>query len=198
MTDNPTYSLMGGSVPHPDPTILTTEALQRAISTLRESIALQIKHESESRIAADLNLQSHVDLQQNIRNEKFEAVAREMSLVEDSRVEQKQDALASLAAALSAAKEAVKEQTTASALSINKSENATNEQLKQLTVTFTTAIEGVNRTIIDLKERVGKNESVQAAQGGVGEGKEQNQGLVFNIIMGLVAIGSLVIAFVAR
>ena len=65
-------------------------------------------------------------------------------------------------------------------------------------MTFTTAIEGVNRTITDLKERVGKNESVQATLGGVGQGKEQNQGLVFNVIMGLVAVGSLIIAFVAR
>ena len=194
MTMNPQYS----SPPLTDPTVLTTEALQRAISTLKDTIEMQVTHESESRIAADLSLQSHVDLQQTLSDEKFEAVAREMKLVEDSRVEQKQDALASLAAALSAAKEAVKEQTTASALSINKSENATNEQLKQLTVTFTTAIEGVNRTIIDLKERVGKNESVEAAASGVGQGKEQNQGLVFSIIMGLVAVGSLIIAFVAR
>ena len=112
---NPQYS----SAPSPDPTILTTEALQRAISTLKDSISLQMTHESESRAAADLSLQSHVDLQQILRDEQFDAVAREMKLVEDSRVEQKQDALASLAAALSAAKEAVKEQTTASALSIN-------------------------------------------------------------------------------
>lgn len=170
----------------PDPTVLTTEALQRAVGTLKDVISLQITHESQSRIAADLSLQARL-------GEKFDAVAREMKLVEDSRVEQKQDALASLAAALSAAKEAVKEQTTASALSINKSENATNEQLKQLTVTFTTAIEGVNRTIVDLKERVGKNESDQAAAGGVGEGISATVAWILAGIGGLVAVASIVI-----
>jgi len=193
MTDEIMHLPQSHTPAPPDPTVLTTAALQRAIGSLQNLISLQIEHESESRDAADTNLQSHVDLQKTLSDEKFEAVAREMKLVEDSRVEQKQDALASLAAALSAAKEAVKEQTTASALSINKSENATNEQLKQLTVTFTTAVEGVNRTITDLKERVGKNENVQAAVGGVGEGISATVAWILAGIGGLVAVASIVI-----
>lgn len=172
----------------PDPTVLTTEALQRAISTLKDTISLQVTHEFDSRVAADIAIQEFTE--------------REMQLIERQRVEQKLDTKAAVDAALAAAKEAVKEQTTASGLSISKSENATNEQLKQLSTTFTTAIAGVERTINDWKDRVNTVEQAiathQAQQSGEGQGKEQNQGMVFNVVMGLVAIGSLVIAFVAQ
>jgi len=187
---------------NPDPTALTTEALSREVKALKDLLTLRFEELERVCLDGDATLKNTTELLRDLTDEKFDAVAREMHLVENQRIEQKQDAMASLAAALAAAKEAVKEQTTASGLSIAKSENATNEQLKQLTATFNTAIEGVNRSINDIKERVGKIESSisshVAGQAGEGQGEERNQGLVFNIIMGLVAIGSLVIAFVAR
>ena len=191
----------GGSMPVPDPTALTSAALAREIKALKELLELLIAGERDARLAADMVLGNTVDLQEQLRSEKFSTVAekfgavtREMQLVENSRIEQKQDALASLAAALSAAKEAVKEQTTASALSIAKSENATHEQLQQLTVTFTTAIEGVNRTIDDLKERVSKGEQSLAAHsaGQTGEAKGSSAILAY-----LFAAAATIIAVVS-
>ena len=180
---------------NPDPTTLTTAALAREVQALKDLLMLRFGELERVCLDGDSATKSEIVLRQKAINAKFDAVAREMQLVEHQRVEQKQDAMDSLAAALAAAKEAVKEQTTASALSINKSENATNEQLKQLTVTFATAIEGVNRTIVDLKERVGKNENVQAAVGGVGEGREKTQVSFINVIMALIAAASLIILF---
>ena len=178
----------GGSRPVPDPTVLTTEALKREVGALNALGKLRIESESDARKAADLAIQ--------------EGTEREMHLIERQRVEQKKDTKDAVDAALAAAKEAVKEQTTASGVSIAKSENATNEQIKSLNATFTTALAGVERTINDWKDRVNHVEQTiathQAQQSGAGEGKEQNQGLVFNVLMGMVAIGSLIIAFVAR
>lgn len=54
---------------------------------------------------------------------------------------------AAVDAALAAAEEAVKEQTTASDRSITNSETATSEQLKQMGTTLTTAIAGISDTI---------------------------------------------------
>lgn len=84
--------------------------------------------------------------------------------MERQRVEQKKDTKDAVDAALAAAKEAVKEQTTASERAIAKSENSTAEQLKQLNTTFATAIGGVTANHDDLKERVGRIEAIK--QGG--------------------------------
>lgn len=184
MTDDTTYSLRGSDRREADPTALTTAALAREVEALKDLLTLRFEELERVCQGGDASINSEISLRQKAVDAKFDAVAREMQLVEHQRVEQKQDAMDSLAAALAAAKEAVKEQTTASALSINKSENATNEQLKQLTVTFATAIEGVNRTIMDLKERVGKNESVQAASGGVGQGKQQSWNVLIAAVIG--------------
>lgn len=94
-------------------------------------------------------------------------------------------------AALAAAKEAVKEQTTASGLSITKSETATTEQLKQLTATFTTAINAVTATINDLKEQVVRIESLK--QGG----KETVTGIYALAGLGLTGLSVVFAAYIA-
>lgn len=174
MTEATIPTRNGGSHPTPDPTVLTTEALTREVNALKSLLELRIDGEADARKAADTSLQ---DLKE-----------RELVLIERQRVEQKDDTKAAVDAALAAAKEAVKEQTIASGLSINKSENATNEQLKQLNVTFTTAVEGVNRTISDLKERVSNVE-------GTRQGTDATTPWVISIVVGLVAVVSLVIQF---
>lgn len=178
----------GGSRPVPDPTVLTTEALTREVGALKELLTLQIRHEAEARESADTNTLDLMD--------------REDQLIERQRAEQKVDTKQAVVDALSAAKEAVREQTLAGDKSIEKAERNTADQITQINVTFNTAVAGIERTMNDLKERVNKVESSlathAAAQTGLGVGKEQNQGVVFNVIMGLVAIGSLITAFVAR
>lgn len=174
MENDTTATRRSGDIrPVPDPTTLTLLALDREIEHLKA-----------------------------IGKQKFEAVHREMDLAERVRVEQKKDSLDSLAAALSAAKEAVGANTLSFEKRIDKSENATNDQLRQLGEKFETAIEGLLRSFSDLKERESQLEqgvaTHMAGQKGEAGGKEQNQGMVFSIIMGVVAVGSLIIAFVAR
>jgi hypothetical protein len=173
----------GDSKPSADPTQLTTEALQRAINSLHDIISREVTHECESRVAADLAIQAFNK--------------RELQLIEGQRVEQKLDTKAAVDAALAAAKEAVKEQTTASGLSISKSENATNEQLKQLGATFTTAIAGVDRTINDWKDRVTSAERAlathSAQQGGEATGTDKMMPWVWAILASVVAVVSIII-----
>lgn len=129
-----------GQAPNPpptiDPTTLTTQALTREIAGVRELIENKI---------------SSLDA---VTNKEFEKVETQFQLIERQRVEQKSDTEKAVQAALSAAKEAVKEQTTASEKSISKSETATNELLKQLSSTFTTAIDSLRREIGEVKDRI--------------------------------------------
>jgi hypothetical protein len=132
-----------------DPTTLTTEALRREIHLLRELV------------------EAKFDSIKEIEGEKFSSINKRFELVEQQRLEQKADTKAAVDAALTAQKEAVKEQTTASELAISKSENATAKQLEQLGATFQTTIGGVTTIIGDLKERVLRTESITTTVEGV-------------------------------
>ena len=89
-------------VPVPDPTVLTTQALYREVSSLRELIELRIE---------DLS---------GLLDEKFLRTEQQFELVERQRVEQKNDTKNAVDAALTAQKEAAKEQTVASDRAIAK------------------------------------------------------------------------------
>jgi len=136
-----------GDQPATDPSELTTKQLLREITILRELIDAMYKGAEQ------------------ITAEKFNAVTGQFELIERQRVEQKMDTKAAVDAALTAQKEAVKEQTTASERAIAKSEAATKEQLNQLSATFTAAIKGLTDILNDTKERVSKNESARQGSG---------------------------------
>ena len=129
-----------------DPTSRTLQTVHREVETLGDK------------------METLFEGAQRLTNEQFVAVELQFTLVERLRVEQKADTKAAVDAALTAQKEAVKEQTTASDRAIAKSETAMTKQLEQLIVTFTTAISGVTDTIDGVKERVGKVEGIR--QGG--------------------------------
>ena len=119
-----------------DPTDRTIDTLYREIENLR--------NERESA----LNSFKH------LVDEKFASIRENETLVERGRVENKADTKEAVAAALTAQKEAVKEQTLASEKSIAKSEAATAKQIDQLQVNFNQAISAASNTIADVKERV--------------------------------------------
>ena len=139
-----------GSTPVPDPTVLTTEQLLREIGALRSIMELQAE------MHAALDQQQFKAVYQ-----QFAAVDTQLKLVEAQRVEQKSDTKLAVDAALQAQKEAVREQTLATATAIGKSETITSEQLKQLGVNFQTAFAGQSATVADLKDRVTALEAVR-------------------------------------
>jgi hypothetical protein len=159
--------MVRGSVPVPDPTALTTENLRREILGLRELL--------ESKSAGDLALVL----------EKFLKVEQQFELVERQRVEQKKDTKDAVDAALTAQKEAVKEQTTASERAIAKSETGTNKQLEQLAENFRTENSGLRVTIDDLKDRV---RGIEANKQGASEVRVERTSNVMQVtaVIGMV------------
>ncbi len=127
----------GDSRPTPDPTSLTTEQLDKAVKGLREL------------------LDSKIDGVTAVVEEKFDKMTLQFDLVERQRVEAKTDTKTAVDAALSAQKEAVREQTIASERAIAKSEASTSKQLDQISEVLTGGLS-------DLKERVGRIENMKA------------------------------------
>lgn len=154
--------------PDPDPTLLTTESLLREVAHLKELVEEQIS-----------SLRDRTQLQ--------------FDLVERQRVEQKNDTKAAVDAALTAQKEAVKEQTTASERAIAKSESGTSKQLEDLAANFRTENTGIRTTIDDLKERVSELASLRAgALEQRTEGRSNSALYVSAVAAGIFAIGLIV------
>jgi DNA repair exonuclease SbcCD ATPase subunit len=139
----------GGTRPVPDPTVLTTEALNREIAGLERELNQRLT-------SVERELATRLEAASALGDEKFLRVEQQFELVERMRVEQKKDTKDAVDAALTAQKEAVKEQTAASSLATAKSETATNKQLEQLASTFTTAVDSLRRSNDEVKERIGE------------------------------------------
>ena len=142
-----------------DPSELTLAAVQREVVGIQRELAMRSEIRQREHASLQELVENLISGNADISNEKFNSVQTTLSLVERQRVEQKKDTKDAVDAALQAAKEAVKEQTTASERAIAKSEAATNKQLEQLNVTFATAIKGVTDLLNDTKDRITKIES---------------------------------------
>jgi hypothetical protein len=138
MDDNGTQD--GNSKPVPDPTKLTTDAVNAAVDISRREITALRELLGERMDAMD-------DARENDRHAFKERFAR----IEQLRIEQKADVKEAVDAALAAQKEA-----------ISKSEMATKEQIAGLSTTATTAYDSLRRDIDDLKSRVTIVESMKA------------------------------------
>ncbi len=175
MTDTPPWMR-----PPSDPSELTTAQILREASILRELL------ESRSH-GADA-----------VVEQKFAAVDRQFELVERMRVEQKKDTKDAVDAALTAQKEAVKEQTTAFGLATAKSEMAMTEQLKQLNATFTAAIKGVTDLLNDTKDRISKVEAMRLGGEGARDNRRADTAIIIAAVGGLIAAGSAIYNLIPR
>ncbi len=90
---------MGVSIPVPDPSSLTTEALHREIGTLRDLFTQEIK-------GLDAEFTCQINAINKIKEEKFDRIREHFDLIEQARLEQKADTKEKVDAALSAQKEA--------------------------------------------------------------------------------------------
>lgn len=129
--------------PIPDPTTLTTDAIERDVTAALALIHAQMK-------GADELTASH-----------FDFVREEFATVERLRVEQKKDTKDAVDAALTAQKEANA-----------KSELSTKEQLKALADTFGTAIDGLTKQIDNNKDNLGEVDRRLSSRLDRGEGQK--------------------------
>jgi hypothetical protein len=192
----------GGSRPVPDPTVLTTAALQREVVTVRELMKVQFEGYEKAisllqaqadKVPSIAVIEERVIAQGKIVDEKFRSIAIQFS-ERDTRTEQtSRDSKVAVDAALQAAKEAVAEQNKSSALAIAKSEAATAKQIDQLGVAFSATTSGITDKIDDIKDRIATLE--RAATGIVGQvsGRHETWGSISGVIG---VIGIIIAAFI--
>jgi uncharacterized protein (DUF342 family) len=153
--------------PVPDPTKLTTDAVNAAVDISRREIN-----------ALRELLCQRMDGMDAAEIERYKRMEERFARVEQMRIEQKNDVAAAVAAALAAQKEA-----------IGKTELSTKEQITSLSATASTAYEAIRRDIDDLKARV---TIVEAAKLGASEAKA---GVSSQAGLAIAALGLVVAGF---
>lgn len=180
------------SRPNPDPTVLTTEQLERmkevvfreilASREIVESKMSGIKTVLETRLEGMDKAINLVQLQrdvfpakvqvevghlQKLHQEKFDSITTQFR-ERDTRAEQtSRDAKIAVDAALQAAKEAVGEQNKSNALAIAKSEATFTKQIDQIGVLVSSMGKGFDDKVDDIKGRLTAIESQKKGAGDV-------------------------------
>jgi hypothetical protein len=190
-----------GSTPVPDPTLLTTEALKREISALKELVTTRLDAMDKAMSIFSENLQrtpTDTDKQIGHLKElifgrldtvdvKFDGVQTQI-IERDASVEKTaRDTKTAVDAALAAAKELSNKQADSFALSIGKSETTTTKQIDQLGVIIQQNTKASDEKIGDIKDRLTRIE-------GTGKGRGDMLGWVVAGISTLAAIVSIVFA----
>lgn len=199
MADNKFQPMTQGSVPVPDPTVLTTAALLREIANTRELLdtrTASVRETLETRIAgmdkAIVLLQQSSDKMpafirgevtqlQSLHEEKFSSIQMQFK-ERDTRTEQtSRDNKVAVDAALQAAKEMVGEQNKSNLLANAKQEAAFTKQIDQIGTLLQTMTKSFDDKIGDMKDRLTSIE-------GRSSGKTEGIGLVGALVLGGVAI----------
>lgn len=181
-------------VPRPDPTVLTTQQLQREIGTSRELVetrvlgverAIDRLHVTVDRLPALIVEQ--VSTLQALHDERFSSIETQFR-ERDTRTEQtSKDSKVAVDAALQAAKEAVGAQQTANASSIDKSEKATSKQIDSIVALLQTTAQATNDKIDDLKTRLTAMESSR-------RGGSEGLSMAGSIFLGIVTLVGVLIS----
>lgn len=180
-------SRSANNLPVPDPTVLTTQLVDRALAAYREVVETRLgamdkavnllasdivsakkdMHDSTAHFMNDRDRQIHalreiltssVERVSDVTTEKFTAVDTRF-LERDTRTQQAADeSRISLDAALAAAKEAVSEQNKANTEAIRKSELATQKQIDSLVALMNTANKSLEDKFSDIKSRLDRGE----------------------------------------
>ena len=215
------------SVPSPDPTLLTTEALRRSIQSLTdmmevrlaaldkatelaaarvERIPAEVAREREalrvdiSHSAVSLRelLESKIALVSDVGMEKFAAIDGRFR-DRDARIElAAQESRISLDAALSAQKEAVSEQNNGNAKAIDKSEDATQKRIDSLVQLMGTTNKSLEDKISESIRRLDRSEGTMG--GGRMQRADANTTMsqALSVLSVLIAAGSVVFTIVGR
>lgn len=199
------YQASGGLVPVPDPTLLTTQSLQREIAALKELFTTELKSidqrisevsaysraRNEDIRSASTTLQAlleeKIDKLSAVCIEKFAGVAAQFA-ERDTRTDQRAgDTKLAVDAAFAAAKEATA-----------KIEAGFTKQIDGMTQILDSKTANLGGNIDDLKQRM---TAVESRSGTQTEGRRDNRdnvGLIVAIIAAGLAAGSLFLHFPAH
>jgi len=206
-----TTDAQGGSTPRPDPTLLTTQQLLRelglqgdrfdaALAATEKVISTRLdgmdKAIELSRLANDRQAAlatKEVENLTGLLDEKFQSVQRQFENMAALAKQVSESATVAINAALQAQKEAVAEQTRASALSIAKSEKTFGEQIGAQATLIQTVDKGFGLQMGDVKERLTRLEGQAVGAKVAQDDGRGNIALVVSVITGLVVIIGLVV-----
>jgi hypothetical protein len=205
----------GDSRPVPDPTVLTSALVDKAIAALEKvfdtrmvGIDREIAELRAGLAARPVEIEMAVRHLQELHDEKFKTVEEKFAGVQIQFKERDERTTASktasdtaVAAALQAQKEAAGESAKSFTLSIDKSERATLEQITQQRSQIQSSTTNLDGKIDDLKERVTRIEG--AAVGIVSAKTETTQAHTSNtqniaMIVGIIGAVGVVIALIER
>ena len=182
--DDDKSGFRSGSVPVPDPTILTTEQLYRALGNLRELIETRLEGMDKAVELLRMSAGSYADI--NVHNAMRELLLErimrsdtvtlehfariETQFIElDKRTSQLKIASdTAIAAAMAAAEKAVGENNRSFSLAVAKSETSTGEALKNLGEMFRTEVRATNDKVSVLASRQDRNDGSSAGMWAMG------------------------------
>lgn len=151
----------------PDPTVLTTQQLDRGLEGERDyvrgeirvieqrlnamDVATRLLNETVNRVPTDV--QVSVGSLKDLHSEKFTSVALQFAERDTRQERESRDNKVAVDAAFAAQKEAASEQNKSNTLAIDKSERATAETLNKQADLFQSRTMALDGQIADLKER---------------------------------------------
>jgi len=155
MTDTPSN---GGAPPRVDPTTVTKEAIDAVKEDLRREMGTIVRERVTALEGLRTEVMSEIRRVNDVSDQKFNGIKQQFE-ERDVRTENAaQESRISLDAALAAAKEAVGEQNKSNALSIDKSEVATQKQIDALVELSNTRTDALDARVSDLKGRLDRGE----------------------------------------
>ncbi len=192
------------NTPIPDPTILTTQQLEKGLSAERDyvdgKIAILKEHlrgiDEATRVLSESLNRTPTQIEQSFSrlealiSERFKSVAVQFAEREIRSERESRDNKVAVEAAFAAQKEASAEQNKSSTLAIGKSERATSETLAKQADLFKSTTDALLLQITDLKERVARGESVKI-------GSTETKGSVYAMVGLGISILFLIIGIVS-
>jgi uncharacterized protein YicC (UPF0701 family) len=200
----------GHDTPVPDPTVLTTEAIIRAVESERDYVngkfdvlrerlngmdtATELLSETVTRVPTDT--QQAVDNLKAVVDERFSSIVTQFKERDTRSERESRDNKVAVDAAFAAQKEAASEQNKANTKAIDKSEEATNEAINKLGELFKTAIDALTDKVDDVKSRT---QALENKNNGTTENRVESRAAMYtnsNVVATVVAaiVGIFVIA----
>lgn len=190
------------SIPVPDPTVLTTQAIDARVTELQKLLearldgydrATKLLEDNVNRVPTLLDRE--IAQTTALSGEKFAAIDQRFR-ERDVRTDQdKAASTTAVNAALSAQKEAAQAQEVSNGTAINKSEAGFTKEIDGLKVLMGTNKDSVNIQINDLIARLNRSETATATTHDVRTDDRLNTGSIVGLVGGAVGILSLLLAF---
>lgn len=202
--------------PTPDPTVLTTEALARGLTSERDyvdgriavleerlraiDVATRLLNETVNRVPTDV--QREVTHLTSLFEEKFVSTKTQFSERDARGERESRDNKLAVDAAFAAQEKQAAAAAKANAEALGKSETAMDERVKTLSELFQTSVRGISDKIDDLKERLGRVEErvgrIESAKQGAAETRTETRLNLGQIILAasvIIAAIGLILAF---